>query len=335
MNTLNGINRKKLVVVIVAMVLLEVVVAIVFFSIFPSPASGSVGEDNVTVITKLEVGNNYPEVLNVSIEDDAADFSLTPNDTTKLTCTSLLRDWNGDGDINHTRAELFDNSESSYGDSEDNNYHYTNSSCNISSDFGTWNGRSDNEYLALANCTFEVEYYANPENWNCTVEVNDSYGWEDKNSDLISINKLLALGLPDSINYGTVNATEVSDENETNVTNYGNVEINLSLSGYAREEGDGLAMNCTLGSDPNISIEYEKFNLTNSNPSINSLTDFNNVYENLSSAPTIYDYGLNYRHNDTKNEAINQTYWRMYVPKGVAGTCQGNIIFGATEAGQS
>jgi len=32
------------------------------------------------------------------------------------------------------------------------------------------------------------------------------------------------------------------------------------------------------------------------------------------------------------NDAINSTYWRIYVPLGVAGTCQGNIVFGATVA---
>ena len=33
--------------------------------------------------------------------------------------------------------------------------------------------------------------------------------------------------------------------------------------------------------------------------------------------------------HDAYDDAINATYWRIYVPKGVAGTCSGNIVFGA------
>ena len=32
------------------------------------------------------------------------------------------------------------------------------------------------------------------------------------------------------------------------------------------------------------------------------------------------------------NEAQNRTYWRIYVPLGVAGTCQGNIVFGGRKS---
>ena len=40
------------------------------------------------------------------------------------------------------------------------------------------------------------------------------------NSDSITISQLLALGVPDIINYTRVNATFVSDEQIANVTNY-------------------------------------------------------------------------------------------------------------------
>ena len=134
--------------------------------------------------------------------------------------------------------------------------------------FGSWNGVNDDQYMALATCTHQVQYHANPSTWNCTVFVNDSVGFNDTASDLddISVNSLLAIGLPNTINYGTVNATYISNENITNVTNLGNVMINLSLSGYGFVENDGNAMNCTLGPAENISIEYEKFNLTSTTP---------------------------------------------------------------------
>jgi hypothetical protein len=140
---------------------------------------------------------------------------------------------------------------------------------------------------------------------------------------------LLALGLPDTINYGTVNATKVSDENITNVTNYGNVEIDVSLEGYAVTEGDGLAMNCTLGSVGEINVSFQKYNITNSTPGTLNLGEFEGAYENLTGDAVTEDFNLNFRQSDIINDATNETYWRIYVPRGVAGTCAGNIIFGA------
>jgi len=290
-----------------------------------------VGEDNVTVITNLTVGNTYPEVLNVSIENDAASFDLTPNATTTLTCTVRMRDWNGDTDIEAVNATLYNSNSVAYGDSDDNNNHYTNGSCPIDIN-GEWGGHADDAYTAVANCTFEVDYYADADDWNCTVWINDSISWDETGTDDITINTLLALGLPDIIQYGTVNATEVSDENVTNVTNYGNVPMNLSVEGYAQTEGDGLAMNCSLGNIGTIPVYWEKYNFTDTTAGTLTLSQFEATYANLSSSAVVREYDLAQRQDDGTNDAINSTYWRIYVPRGVAGTCQGKIIFGATQS---
>jgi hypothetical protein len=305
---------------------------LIFFSLFPKTIFAGVGTNNVTVITNLTVGNVYPEILNVSIEDNAASFTLTPNSTKLLRCVAVVRDYNGENDINFSNSTFFDNFSSSEGGANDNNIHYTNSSCNMTNDFGSYNGYSDDVYTKLVNCTYQVWYYANATAWNCTVMVNDSYDWRAKGYDLITISPLLALGLPDFIYYGTVNATYVSGENISNVTNYGNVPVNLSLSGYGFKENDGNAMNCTLGSNKNITIEKEKYNLTTSHSGDLTLSEFIANYTNLTINPVTKRFDLDFRHNDILNEAWNHTYWRIYVPVGVAGTCQGNIIFGAVQA---
>jgi len=324
-------KMKKPNVKIFIFVLLEISILFFMFSYFSPFASGGIGE-NVTVTTYLDVGEVAPILRNISIQGGADSVSLIANDTRKIVCTSAVYDWNNDTDVVNASAEFFDNSASFYGDTDDNNYHYTNDSCNIIYDFGSWNGVPDDNYTALINCTHDVWYYSNPGEWNCTIQANDTEDLTDRINDNITIEQLLAIGLPESINYGTVNATYVSDENITNVTNYGNVELNLSLSGYAVTEGDGYAMNCTLGFNKNIPIDYEKYNLTTSTAGPVSLTEFDNKYINLSSSPVINEFDLNYRHNDTVNKAKNETYWRMYVPEGIGGTCQGNILFGATQA---
>jgi hypothetical protein len=304
-------------------ILLEVALLIILFSFLPKGVFAGVGSPNVTVITNLTVGNVFPEVTNVSIENNASNLALIPNSSRTTYCWGLVTDYNGWDDIINATAVFFNNASSSHGATDDNNLHYTNNSCTIT---------QDSTYTNWINCSFNVWYYANPGIWNCTINATDTFQRSGYGNDVINVSSLLALGLPDFIYYGTVNALEVSGENESNVTNYGNVKVNLSLSGYGFSLNDGNAMNCTIGAIKNISIANEKYNLTTSNVGVLDLQQFISNYTNLTSAPAVRKYNLDFRQNDTFNEAINTTYWRIYVPLGVAGTCQGNIVFGATVA---
>ncbi len=318
--------------VFVSLFVLELTLLFLLFSFPLSHVIGEYGE-NATVQTYLTVGGVYPEILNVSIDDNAASVTLIANSTKLVSCIAVLRDYNEDDDIVEAYAEFFHNSDSSLSDTDDNNTHYTNGSCEIDRDFTSWHEHTDDVYLALANCSFDVQFYATPGTWNCTVFVNDTFNWTDSDSDTITVNDLLSINLPETINYGTVNATYVSNENVTRVTNFGNVPLNLTLSGYGYAENDNLAMNCTLGSNKNISVHYEKFNLTSTSSIDQSdFSEFDQYYANLSETPTIYNFNLNYNFDETTNGAYNDTYWRVYVPLGVAGSCSGNIIFGATKS---
>lgn len=77
-------------------------------------------------------------------------------------------------------------------------------------------------------------------------------------------------------------------------------------------------MNCSIGNIKNISINYEKYNLNTSTAGSLTLTEFEAAYVNLTSSPVVKKFDLNYRQNDTEDDAINSTYWRIYVPLGVA-----------------
>ena len=121
-------------------------------------------------------------------------------------------------------GRFFDNAASNYGDSNDNNKHYTNDSCYVNYSYG-----NSNEVEIY--CKFNVWYYANSQNWNCTINVTDNFSISSKKGDLTFINPLLALGLDDILNYEMYTG-QITQEAKLNVTNYGNVKINLSLSGY-------------------------------------------------------------------------------------------------------
>lgn len=326
-------EKKNKTIVGISLIFLEVSLLLALFTLLPNSVIAGIGSPSTNVITNLTVGNTFPEVANVSINDDAAALALTPNATTLVNCVAVILDYNGDADIDAVNATFFDSVAATTTSPDDNNDHYTNSSCEITANAGVYNTYNTSDpYYSLANCTFQVEYYANAEDWTCHVTVNDSVSWTGENTDDITVSPLLALGLPDVINYGTVNATFVSNENITNVTNYGNVQVNLTLEGYGTTQGDGIAMNCTLGNIGYIPIEHEKYNLTVSNPGTQTLAQANANYTNLTSSAVTKQFELDYRTNDGLNDAFKESYWRIYVPRGVAGTCNGTIIFGATQA---
>lgn len=323
-------NKSSKDLAFVALLLLDAVLFVLLISSFGSFAIAVVG-GNVTVSTLLTVGAVSPEILSVVINGDAATLDLSANTTVPVFVQVIARDWNGEGDINLTYSEFFDLATSSYGGANDNNFHYTNSSCSINYTYGT-------AYEVNSTCRFDVFYYANNATWNATVRVTDNTSRNATGSDTIVINSLLAVGLPNTIDYGIVNETLVSDEKAVNVTNFGNVMLNLSLEGYARSQGDNYSFNCSLGSLQNISVGYQKFNLTASNTSLLNLAQFTSLYTNLSGNRTIWRFDVAQRRNDTVPyyDETNATYWRAYVPIGVAGSCTGNIIFGAaTQTGQT
>ena len=273
--------------------------------------------------------NSPPIVTNITVDDALAtptgEIDLTPATTTQVICQGVITEYDGNETLANITGEFFDNSASFYGDSDDNNLHYTNNSCFMDSSYGAGTE-------AYFMCGFQAEYYTNSGNWNCTVRAQDDLAISSSSSNNTNINTLLALSIPSPIDFGEIDAGNVGPESQINVTNVGNTRINLSLSGYGSTINDGNAMNCSLGAVQNISIEYKRYNLTQSNTGSLNLSEFQGIYTNLSSDPVIRKFNLNYRQNDITNEAINSTYWRVYVPPGVSGSCSGNVIFGAVES---
>ena len=317
----------------IALVLLEVLLLSALFSFVPQEVLAGIGSPYTNTTTNLTIGNAIPEIHNISI-NGGTDIVLTPNATTLVECAAVIVDWNGDTDIVAANATFFDSSipESN---PNDNNDHYTNSSCHINTSFGSFNGFTDDAESALANCTFQILYYANAGSWNCTIQADDTEGSAGTGTEQGTISPLLSLGLPNWINYGLINATSVSSERTINITNYGNVKANLSLEGYGANPNDGNAMNCTQGTSKNISVDLEKYNLTTSTSGQLNFTQFQANYTNLTTSPTVKQFNLTSRINDTTDDTLKLTYWRIYVPTGVAGTCTGNIVFGATQAAES
>jgi len=302
----------------------------VFGDYITNPHNLSVTGAGFDVMGNLTL-NSPPNVSSIIVDDSAEppifpenEIDLVAASARTVNCKAVVNELDGDS-LQNATAEFF-HSSSFYGDSDDNNYHYTNNSCFINSSYG---GESQSEIV----CSFEVEYYATSGNWGCFLIAEDNLSTAGNGSDYSFINSLLSVGAVSIVDFGIIGVGGVSLEKAINVTNYGNVQINLSLSGYAISEGDGFAMNCSLGE--NILVNYEKYNVTDSNPGSLDLSNFENLYVNLTNSPITREFNLNYRQIDGSNDAIHETYWRIYVPTGaggIGGTCQGNIVLGAVQA---
>jgi len=274
---------------------------------------------------------NSPPNISSIIVDDGLRFPIFPENEIDLIaassrnvlCEAVVEDLDGDV-LKNARAEFFSLS-SFYGDVDDNNYHYTNNSCYLNSSYG-----GENETKIV--CGFDLMYYSNYGDWSCFFYVEDNLSSVANNTDETYLNPLLSVGAVSSVDFGELNVGAVSEEKIVNITNYGNVDINLSLSGYSGESMDGFAMNCSVGE--NISIGYQKYNLTSSTPGVLNLSSFENRYLNLTSDSVVREFELRAREDDFQNNAFNETYWRIYVPVGVGGSCQGNIVFGAVQSSE-
>lgn len=264
--------------------------------------------------------NSKPNITFIVVDDSIASPSgqidLIAAFTRIVTCEAVVEEYDGNP-LQNILSEFY---LSSQGDSDDNNYHYTNSTCFVNASYG-------NENQSKIDCDFEVWYYANPGMWTCFLNIEDNLSFSGNSTNTTTVNTLLSVGVQDIIDFSHVDTKKVSDEIEVNVTNYGNIRTNLSLAGYANAQGDGLAMNCTFGS---ISIEHQKYNLTSSNPGALDLGDADSIYVNMSSQTAIKKFDLDYKTQE-EVDAANSTYWRIYVPLEVAGNCQGNIVFGASQ----
>jgi len=333
-------KKFRLYTIFCILLIIEFTLILFLIPFFSTPVNGY-SNGTVVVKTSLQVTQSAPEVVTVVVTNASnsyTNFNITGNPGTGKTiyCNGIVRDWSNNTFLTNISARLYQNTSGQW-DSDDNNTHYTNSSCslNLSTYDPVYGDDSFGNYTANYSCSFNFMYYANPGTWNCSVVVYNNFTLNNTNENTTVVGELLGLTLPTTIDYGSVNSTFVSNENITNVSNAGNVAVNLTLQGYAFYVGDGQAMNCSKGTVKNISIMYEKYNLTTSNPGVLALTDIETLYTNLTGGPITKKFNLNYRQAENWDDATNATYWRIYVPRGVAGTCSGNIVFGAIKSAGS
>lgn len=284
-------------------------VSILFFAGLEFSEGFSVGPNyrNVSVDTTANITNARPEILNITFTDPV---TLVAGGTYPLEVNISIRDWNGGNTLDTVNGTIFDSTSTLYG-ADDNNSHYSNSSCAEVAQNGVY---------ANYTCTFDVYYHANPGVWDVAVFANDTNGFDGNGTDNFTINTLYALNVTSPIDYGDLAIEDISPNMTANVTNFGNIEINVSVYGYGNTTGDGLAMVCDQG---NITIDNQKY-------SANIADDYATKTSLTSSATNIQ--GLTVSKQTTPAQIVNTTYWQLFVPPNPFGVCNGTVVFQAESA---
>jgi parallel beta-helix repeat protein len=268
---------------------------------------------NVTERMKIiiVITPHAPVVSNVFVDDDTLplnNISLYGATTRNVKCNATIVDEDGWWDVNVSNITFFDTGYQWYSP-DDNNTHYSNSSCNL---FG-WSGIDTSLY---AECIAPIWYYANSTFWNCNMTVNDTFNNVSWANDTNYIDGLLAIGLNNTTEFGVVNAGQISSNDVNNtVTNYGNIRIDLQLN--------GSQMPCTYGGS--LPVGLEKYNCTNYNQNYDTRMD--NLTTSLNGANCT---GFDLTKQKDLAESMKNVSWKIQIPAtGFGGVCTGTIWYTA------
>ena len=139
-----------------------------------------------------------------------------------------------------------------------------------------------------------------------------------------SIDSLFALNVTPIINFGNmaVGDTYTTAPPSANVTNYGNMDINVSIYGFGADDevaGAGFAMICE---QRNLTLPNERYDLSSATayPAMTRISGVANQTGLTISRQT----------NDAQ-QVINSTYWRIHInlTTNPFGVCNGTVVFSA------
>ena len=286
---------------------------IVLFIALSFEASSSYGANNVSVLAKVKVKNTPPNITSIVISPTEVD--LIAGNKTQVNCTAYAWDYNGWDDINYTNVTLYNYAISSSDGLNDHNYHYTNDTCACQPQGGSPSN-------ATCICTFDVRYYATNGTWMCNFTVGDGEFTSSKNKSF-AVNTLIGVDVPAELNFGNLSVMQTSNMIPANVSNWGNVAINISVRAYG-----GTNDSTPNAGNYSMMCEYGTIGLDNMRYSINASSIFLNMVNITNTTSPISDISLPIRTNDTNYETdTNTTYWKMYIPQDVGGYCNGTIQF--------
>ncbi|MCX6710108.1 MAG: hypothetical protein NTV63_04130 [Candidatus Woesearchaeota archaeon] len=273
-------------------------------------SGGAIAATYWDVNATVNVTNVASNVTLVTVDDNTPSppnqIDLTAGGTTTVYCNGTINDTNGYADIASASAKLYDNVSATATSADNNETHYTNGSCSL--DVGSGITRN-------AVCAFSLLYYSNNQSWICNITALDLDSASSSGVDGTAVNLLLALNISNNIiNYGNLAPDETSASGATeNITNHGNTQIDLKLNGT----------NMACSSVGSINVERQRYNVTGTDEAYATLKNLTGT------AATTTTFDLVKRTDALGQDSKRVTYWRIQVPLGVKGRCDGNVTFAA------
>jgi hypothetical protein len=204
------------------------------------------------------INNLSPSVSNLSINGGSA-INLNVSTTTAVHFTFTITDYNGYADVNSLSTKLY-RTGVGVGAVDNTNNHYTVTSCTSSNQAGA---------SADYNCTFNVQYHADPtdvvgtqyytDDWTSTVTATDQGSLQATSSaTAVELNSLLGITATSSINYGalTQGGNTGSTNQEVMVESVGNTGLDTLLQGTDMDDGNGHIIAATYQKYFNTTFTY-------------------------------------------------------------------------------
>lgn len=258
----------------------------------------------------LTISVYFPKITRMTIDQN---IMLNAGTTKKINCNITIEDENGATDITGSNITFYHYT-SNPQSIDNNNNHYTNTTC-----IETNSLNNQKNYT----CTINIQYYANNGTWYCNASSTDQQELTNTNSTNTIIQPLYALNTSNNIiDYGQVQAGQTSNEIELNITNLGNMPINISTKGYGSQDpviGNNLAMMCNNGN--NITITNQRYDTVQSTPfnAKKTLQSINQDVQETINKQTIPSL-----------QQIQQSYWQIQIPGSPITQCNGTIVLTAT-----
>ncbi len=251
--------------------------------------------------------NTEPPVIDYVFMSDG-EIILSAGTTHTVNCYVSVSDSLGIDNIASANATFYYYLNTS-SQSDNNLVHYTDTSCDLN---------QTNLTNKIFSCNFNVQYYANNGTWICNATAYNNQSASVFAVNSTTINPLYAINLTDGILFGDVQSNVSSANVTVNITNLGNMPVNVTLQGYALMIGDNTAMTCS--DNTNISIDAIRFS-SNNTANFNQKTPMNGSIQPL-------NFIINKQQNSTL--IFNTTYWQISPnPGSINRICNGHVIFDA------
>ncbi len=290
-------------------ILFALIIFLMWLSFLLEPKSFAQTYNSTYIVnTTVNITNAAPLVYGIILQNP---INLVGYGNMTVGCNVTVFDF--DNNTNAVNATLFQNTVSPIG-AEDQNFRYINTSCTRTTPL---------DFETNFTCAFTVRYFANNGTWFCNATAIDQLSGANNNqSNAATINPLVAIKMDAVLDYGNLGANQISNDTIANVTNAGNRNANISVEGYGTTPGDDLAMSCTFGSIP---IANERYNITVNNT-------FSLMSQLSGSTTMVRNFYVPQRTSEVA-DSINQTYWKISIPAGAGGVCNGKLLFTASDRG--